>query len=150
MLQYTNGNIVIFLEELTVPLTFAKVWAALNTNWLLKLVCTQSLRNALRQGKCLKSNVSNKQTALPEYKCLSKTYFIIRLLRSWSSPSRNSYLLVRDSEISVFASWFSVLSLLGSLGSTAPSPKRKHILLQVFQFSHDSVHEANKYLDEPL
>ena len=50
------------------------------------------------------------------------TYLIMRLWPSIASPSPMSYLLVKEREISVLESWFSVFTLSGSLGSTAPSP----------------------------
>lgn len=54
-----------------------------------------------------------------------QTYFVIRVFKSLSSPSSSSNLLVKVSEISVLASWLRALSLFGSFGSTAPSPKIK-------------------------
>lgn len=107
-----------------------KNWA----HWMSKNALREQSENKFKDKQTNPPTMQKQTHTWPQYRFFSKTYFIIRLLRSWSSPSRNSYLLVRDSEISVFASWLSVLSLFGSLGSTAPSPVRKHLLLPFANF----------------
>lgn len=69
------------------------------------------------------------------------TNLVIRLLKSLSSPSSSSNLLVKVREISVLARWLRALSLLGSLGSTAPSPEVKKcgsFIVKYVTFLHSS------------
>lgn len=70
-----------------------------------------------------------RQNNLQLFARRTRTYFVIRVFKSLSSPSRSSNLLVRWSEISVLASWLRAFSLFGSLESTAPSPvnRKKHL-----------------------
>lgn len=70
------------------------------------------------------------------------TNLVIRVFKSLSSPSGSSNLLVKVREISVLARWLRALSLLGSLGSTAPSPEVKKCGSFIDKY-HSYIHYKN-------